>query len=322
MSSARVLLAVLLTMLSQPAAAQPAKPDCLDVQPEKEQLACFVQEAQEKKRKAAEEAAKNQPQPVQFTLQVRDTSTSVADFRGFELGQKGGSISTERDHGEDTTNAKIAVFGKFPARFGGRIQPFVGASWLRKGAQSTRSDIRDFTIGSVGPLWESSGEGSQLFSLLTTLQLTHREDRFGTSEGNLARAQFDLVWVPLASGRLLGGVSLVPHIGLLAHRRTGGGIDDGTWASAYAGVALGKSFGRFQTTLLGRRLHDANTPSGNGKRRDHYASLSFDYYFFDPENKKAPFQPSVFITREVGNDFLTGVDNANKTTGGLRVKFN
>ena len=62
-----------------------------------------------------------------------------------------------------------------------------------------------------------------MFSLLSTFQFTHRKDLYGTSEGNLARGHFDLVWVPLAGGALLGGFTVVPHVAGLWHRRTGGG---------------------------------------------------------------------------------------------------
>ncbi|NUZ06744.1 hypothetical protein [Piscinibacter koreensis] len=277
----------------------------------------------EEERRASEA---NQPKALGFRVSVRDTSTSVADFTGVELGEKGASISVQREKGEDASMVKAAVFGRWGAYFGGRVQPFIGASWLRDGTDAGKSDIRDLTVGSVGPLWESSGPGHELFSLLSTLQLTHREDLHGKGDGHLLRTHFDLVWVPLASGSLLGGFSVVPHVAALWHKRTGGGAEDGNWSSGYAGVAVSKPFGigqqRFKASLLARKLYDIDVPGKNTKRRDKYVDVSLDYYFFNPEDKGAALQPSLFITREVGTDFLSGVEKTNKTTAGFRLKFN
>ncbi|KQT10949.1 hypothetical protein ASG30_09120 [Ramlibacter sp. Leaf400] len=135
-----------------------------------------------------------------------------------------------------------------------------------------------------------------------------------------------MAWLPLASGSLLGGVSVVPHVALLWSRRNGGGPEDGVWRSSYVGVAITKPFElgkqRFKASLLYRKLRDSDVPDGNVRRHDKYANVSLDYYFFNPEDEKAALQPSLFITREVGLDFLNMADRANKTTAGIRFKFN
>lgn len=271
-------------------------------------------------------ADQNQPHPTgSFKLAVRETSSSVATSKGQTLGDKGASVSLQRKDGKDASVAKVALFGYGPAYLQGRVQPFVGASWLRDGASANKTDIRDLTVGSVGPLWQTPGAGEIDFTLLSTFQLTHREDMYGTNDGNLARAHFDLVWTTLAGGSL-GGFSIVPQVAALWHRRSGGAATDGTWRSFYAGFVIAKPFAvgqqHFKASLLARKLYDTGVPAGNSERRDSYLNLSLDYLFFDPEDKKAALQPSLFVTREVGTDFLSGVAKANKTTAGFRLKFN
>jgi len=300
--------------------------DCENKATDAEIAACIRERAAKQRAEEEHLSQQNQPKRTGFRISIRDSSTSVADFSGIDLGDKGGTVSAYRKDGEDATLAKVAAFAHWGAYFGGRVQPFVGASWTRDPTATTKTDIRDLTGGTVGSLWESSGPGTQLFSLLSTFQLTHREDRYGTSEGNLARAHFDLVWVPLAGGSLLGGFTVVPHVAGLWHRRTGGGAEDGTWTSVYAGIAVAKPFSigrqRFKASLLARKLRDTDVPNDNSERRDDYANLSLDYYFYNPEDEKAALQPSLFLTREVGTDFLSGVAKSNKTTAGFRLKFN
>ena len=79
---------------------------------------------------------------------------------------------------------------------------------------------------------------------------------------------------------------------------------------------------RFKTSAAARRLFDTSVPSGNTERRVSYFTVSLDYYFYDPDNKTAQFQPSLFITRETGTDFLEYGKAANKMTAGVRLKFN
>jgi len=79
---------------------------------------------------------------------------------------------------------------------------------------------------------------------------------------------------------------------------------------------------KFKISAVARKLFDTSVPAGNAERRIKYLNLSLDYYFYDPDNKSAVLQPSLFITRETGNDFLEFGKALNKTTAGVRIKFN
>lgn len=287
---------------------------------------CVTKLTETNKLQEATEAAAVPLTPVpSFTLRVRDSSTAAIDYSIFDLGAKGATFSWERSKGEEANVVKAGVFGYFPPVPGtdGRLQAFVGASIVKEGVGTGKKDIRDVTVGMIGPILQTPKEGDMTNSvtLLPTWQYIRRDDKYTAGEGNLFRLHGDLVWLPLASGELLG-VAVVPQAGYLWHRRTGGGPEDGRYDSAYLGFTATKTIGRLQMTLVGRRLYDTQAPQGIDKRRDSFAALSFDYYFYNPKDKTVALQPSIFITRTVGDDFLTGVGRENKTTAGLRVKFN
>lgn len=257
---------------------------------------------------------------------VRDTASSITSFTGSKLGEKGASLSVVRDAGRDATQAKLALFGVFEEQFGGRFQPFVGAAWLRDGATSPKKDIRQLTAGAVGTLFQTDGAGDEAVTIFHALQLSRRYDGYGSTDGTVGRLQLDLSYAPLSSGTLLGGLAVLPHVAALWQRRTDGGVERGNWRSMYAGVQLEKPFAlgnqRFKVSAVARKLYDTSVPDGNLERRLRYANLSLDYYFYDPDNKSAPLQPSLFITKERGTDFLEYGKSTNKTLGGVRLKFN
>lgn len=259
-------------------------------------------------------------------LLVRDTASSISNFAGKGLGEKGASLSVQRDKGEDSTQAKIALFGVFQPLLGGRVQPFVGVAVSRDGAADPKKDIRQLTAGTAGPLFQTTGPGYESFTLIHTLQASRRYDKYGTTDGDTTRVHFDLAWAPLANGDLLGGLAVLPHIAALWQRRTDGGVENGNWRSVYIGAQLEKPFElgthKFKASAAARRLFDTSVPTGNAERSANSFNLSLDYYFYDPDNKMARLQPSLFVTRETGTDFLEYGKAVNKTTAGFRLKFN
>lgn len=257
---------------------------------------------------------------------LRDTWASVSEFTGYGLGDKGASLSFQRKNGDEATVAKGAVFALFPALALGQFQPFAGIAWSRDTTGTTKKDSRDLTVGSVGVWQPEEGRGTEILTLLHTLQFTHRSDIYGKGGGNIARAHFDFNWPYLSNGRELWNFSVLPHAAMLWHDRTGGGKDQGLWRSAYIGLTVTKPVEvggqHLKASLLVRKLHDFHVPAGNLERRDRYTNLSIDWFFNGAVQNDAAFQPSIFLTREVGADFLTGVDRTNKTTVGVRFKFN
>lgn len=288
-------------------------------------VACVNAHIKAQRDEEVKEAQKNQPKPEpRVTVVVRDTSTGI-DFAKPNFGLQGASLSFLRKDGEDATNAKLALFGYYTPKDALPYQPFFGVSWTRDGTPSKRSDIRDVSVGAVGNLFEPIGENGKQFTLLATWQLIRRTDLFGTGDGNLFRAHFDSIYVPWAGGRSFSGFNVIPQVGYLLHDRTDGGAQEGTWHSAYAGININKPFEigaqRFQASLLARRLYDLSVPGGNDERRDKYLKLTLNYYFYNPEDKSAVLQPSLFLQREVGNDFLSGISKTNKTTAGINFKL-
>ena len=222
--------------------------------------------------------------------------------------------------------AKIALFGVFRPVLDGRVQPFIGTAWIRDGSSNPKRDLRQLTMGATGPVFQTSGPGYSAFTLLQTLQLSRRIDAYGTTDGLVARAHFDLAWGELASGSMLGGLAVLPHVAGLWERRTEDGPEKGNWRGVYVGAQLEKPFElgeqRFKASALARKLYDTAAPAGNAERRSRILSVSLDYYFYDPADKSAKSQPSLFLTRERGTDFLEYSKAANKTTAGFRLKFN
>lgn len=284
-----------------------------------------AQEEQERLQNQAklDDLAKQANQQVR--LLVRDTASSITNFAGKGLGEKGASVSVQRVNGVDASQAQVALFGVLQEQWGGAVQPFVGAAWSRDGAAVPKRDVRQWTVGTAGPLWQTSAAGHETFSLIHTLQLSRRYDVHGSTDGMVGRLHFDLAWAPLANGELLSGVAVLPHVAALLHRRTGAAAESGHWRSVYVGAQLEKPFEigqqRLKATASARRLFDLSVPRGNDERQVNRFSLSLDYYFYDPENKTAPLQPSLFITRETGTDFLEYGQPTSKTTAGIRVKF-
>ncbi|MBK8072905.1 MAG: hypothetical protein IPK34_13220 [Ramlibacter sp.] len=268
--------------------------------------------------KVAEEKRKNDG----FRVFLRDSSTAVVNPGGSELGAKGASLSILYKDGEDHSLAQVGLFGYWNARDVATlpVQPFIGASWQRDPTATPKNDIRDLTAGVVTQPWGVGAAGG--FIPLIILQGIHRTDLYGTKDGTLFRAHADLLWPPLSRGTF----SIVPHVAGLWHRRTEGGAQEGWWRSAYAGVVVSANWPlpnsqSITTSLLARRFYDVSVPDGNEKRRDKYLKLGLDYNLFDVNDTNAAFQPSLFLQREIGENFLTGVSKANKTSFGIRVKL-
>jgi hypothetical protein len=279
-----------------------------------------VEEAENRKKRADKQETIESPR-----LLVRESASSISNFGARGFGEKGGSLTALRDKGVDSTLAKVAVFAVFDPLFGGRAQPFVGLGWARDGSVNPKTDIRQLTTGTAGPLFQTRGDGWQAFTLFHTLQVSRRSDRYATTSGTTARAHFDLALGELASGELLG-FPMLPHVAALWQHRTKGTTERGDWQSYYAGMQMEKSalfgFPRLKISAVARTLFDTKVPAGNAERRQRYLNVSLDYYLYDPEDKTAALQPSLFIMREKGTDFLEFGKAVNKTTAGVRLKFN
>jgi hypothetical protein len=288
-------------------------------------VAALTEQANAELKKANDAQMAKDKEPVKFL--VRDTGASVSNFARFSVGDKGASLNVLRNKGEDATQANVALFAVFqPWGPHGQFQPFIGAAWSRDGAANPKKDIRQLTAGTTGPLLETQGEGWQMFSVLHTLQISRRDDRDSTTDGSVVRAQFDLSFNPLSSGQLLNGLQILPHVAGLWLQRTEGATARGRWTSAYAGLqaVLPFKFGEqpLKASLAARKLFDASVPDGNEKRRQHHVNFSLEYLFYNADDKSVQLQPSLFVNRETGLDFLEHGKATNKTTAGIRLKYN
>lgn len=304
---------------------------CLKLQTDAEIAACLRAgvdaQTKEEEKDNAKKLAEQQARISSPRLLVRESASSISSFGAKGFGEKGASLTAQRDKGDDATLAKAAVFAVFdPWWKDGRSQPFLGVAWARDGAAKPKSDIRQLTAGFAGQLFQTSGEGADAWTVFHTIQLSRRHDRHAATDGEVARAHFDLAWGPLANGSLLGGVAVLPHVAGLWHHRTEGATESGNWRSYYVGAQLEKpvllGLHHLKLSAVARKLFDTSVPGGNQERRQRYLSLSMDYYLYDPDNKTAPLQPSFFMTRETGTDFLEFGKPMNKTSAGFRLKFN
>jgi hypothetical protein len=322
----------LLAVVSSAALAQDitdkvALQKCRDISAPAERLACFDEAIKETSPPAPPQAEASPqkagdpalPKPLGIRVMIRD-SAAMIDYGALKLGTKGTSISLVRNDGKDATVVKAGVIAIFRP-ITDSLQPFMALSWNRDATKASPEDIRDFSAGLIGPLWDSTR------TVLATWQLSRRTDIHGPSTGNIARAHFDYIDTQWVSGLGLGGFTFVPQFGLiLSNRGNGGAITDGTWKSGYLGFSLGRTFAineqKFSVNLLMRKLHDFSVPNGNSERNDKYTNLSVDYFLVDPDTKGATWLPSLFLSRSVGTDSLSGVTQANKTMAGIRFKLN
>lgn len=272
-------------------------------------------------------AAQQEAQALKYVL--RESSSAISSIVGPRIADAGSSVSYLRDSLKDTdaTVAKVAVFAVWPTPRGFLLQPFAGAAWQRDATKTPKKDFRELTAGMLGPIWQTpDGPGNEATTLFTTFQLTHRNDRYGSTSGDQLRAHLDWSYGPLSSGKLLGGLAILPQVAALARHRSGGGPEDGYWGSLYAGVAMSKPLDlgahHLKISWLARKLFDVDVPGSNTRRRDKYSNLTLEYFVTDPNDKASKWQTSFFVSRETGVDFLEYGDKVAKTTAGIKAKFN
>ena len=248
------------------------------------------------------------------------------NFEGADLVDKPALFNVQRSDGTDSTIAKAALTAVYRPINDLGWQPFGSAIWNRDTSGAKPKDVRSIGLGIVGPLWDAASYG---WTLLPTLRLTRRDDRFGDSDSNLLSIQVNVIklsWVTSIADAAQNSYSFIPQVGFLAENRTGGATDRGSWRSTYGGfeaaAALNRYLPRLGATLTYQRFIDTTTPAGNTKRRANYTAAALTYALTDPDDKSIIFRPFLTLSREVGTDVLGGTGPTNKTIFGLGLKYN
>ena len=303
------------TVLRNPAA-------CLEVHDEAKRLTCLDEVLGYK---PPERKAEDQPKPKPWVAVTVRQSADFTNFAGADLVDKPGQLNLQRSDGEDSSVVKLAAIAVFRPVNDLGWQPFGAVAWNRDTSGSKPKDLRDLSVGIVGPLWDAADSGWTLFP---TLRATHRVDRFGTSDANSLGLHVNVVnlsWVTVIPDAKTNTFSFVPQFGYVAEKRNGGGADEGNWRSGYVGfeasVQLNRVLPRLSTSVGFRRFGDQSVPDGSVKRRVNHTIFSLTYALTDPEDTSALLRPSILLSREVGTDVLGG-DATNKTVLGLGIKFN
>ncbi len=316
-------LIVAFTVLAGSAWAQTSS--CLDVTDDKDRLACYdrlhggVSPAGSVAKKFDEKLS------MLTYLTVRDEGlpsslpTAGPAFLGYvKNGDKDGSL------------IKVSVIATGPAltHGGSGLAPFGSISVYR---DLTTATPRSTIAGRLGLRNTFLDYVTTGFAFDTTASVSTKEDRVKAIATDGLLLSNKLVSRALATGAPFGksGVpyQLVPSVGLGMDRvrSAPSGTPTGTSKFAFAGatLALWPSFvPRLQVNARYQRFNDFSSPSGLEKRRLNYREASIDYYLFNPSDDKAVVQPILSISREFGDDPISGIGNVNRTMIGLKFKVN
>lgn len=320
---AAALLAAAFVWTTGRAAVLPESTPCLQLHDAVKRLAClddalgYVRPVQ---------TADEQPSPKPWVAITVRQSADFTNFAGVDMVDKPGQLSLQRSDGKDSSTVRIAAIAAFRPLNDLGWQPFGAVAWNRDTSGSKPKDLRDLSVGVVGPLWDAASSGWTLFP---TLRATHRVDRFGTLDANALSLHVNVVklsWVSSIPSARTNSFSFVPQFGFLAEKRNGGGADEGNWRSGYVGfeasAMLDRVLPRLSTSLGVQRFGDQSVPDGSVKRRVNHTTLSLTYALTDPEDKSVLLRPFISLSREVGTDVLGGGDPVNKTVLALGIKFN
>lgn len=322
-----LLILVLLSVSSVVLSAEltPAE-ECLQIGDTERRLQCYDKrlgyQASE-----TDAPSKVQPQPkpaIRFILREKG---DLNNFAGADMVDKPGQLNLKSENGTDSSSAKFGVIGAFRPVNDLGWQPFVSAAWNRDTSGTSPKDIRDFSLGITGPLWDPLDPGWTLFP---TLRATRRYDQFGSAESNRFGLHVNFVklsWVNSVPGAQTNSYAFVPHIGMVDNYPPSNGANGGLWRGAYAGFNLAADLNRIAPRLsanLGYEYFvDAAVPDGRRIRQEPYTTLGFSYALTDPEDKSIVFRPAISLAREIGMDVLGGsASTVNRTTLGITLKYN
>lgn len=299
-------------------------PSCLDIEDNQKRLACYDQVHGRTAPPTAEKKADAGPSLLSFVT-VRDEGlpnslpTAGPAFLGYvKNGDKEGSL------------VKLSAIFTGPAltHGGSGTAPFGSLSVYRDLTGSTPRNTIGARAGLRGTLFDYVETG---FALDTTASVSTKEDRIKHTATDGVLLTSKLVAAKLATGAPFGSTGipyqLVPTFGLGVDRirNAPGGSPTGTNRFVLAGASLAlwpSVIQRVQISARYQHLSDLSASSGIDKRRLNYREASIDYYLFSPSDDKAVVQPIFSISRERGDDPISGIGGVNRTMIGLKLKVN
>lgn len=240
--------------------------------------------------------------PISSSLYLRSSASVNA------ISKESATISWDRTDGKNAPNIKVALLWLVDTPFSDVAQPFVIASWLRRGTGADADDVRRVGLGVVADVLDRKKFG---VGVTSTAQVSVARD--GVAGANVRDMRLhNSVGVPVC----LGVTFLCdPYFGVA---RTWDG--SGHTSLVYAGFDAS-----YTPTFLSERLSlDATGKLFRSRvigvnQSERYATFGVQFKLF---SKGDPFKPALFIEREVGFDALGSGKRINSVTAGLRLKYN
>lgn len=295
-----------------------ATDECLSIADNEKRLACYDKAMKREKPEAPVTKIDAVPAIRFRVLQKGDYD----NFAKADVAAKPATFDFQRKDGQDGSRVQLGVIAVGSAFNDAGWQPFGSLAWNRDatGDVTKRKDLRDAGIGVTGTLLQSN---DLEWSLHSTVRYRHRQDLYGTKDGNAIGIHGNVVKLGWADAKPF---IFVPYVGILLDKRNGGGTTDGHWNSAYIGTTLTAPLSNWIRGLsisgTFERFHDYSTPNGQLKRSTSSASPSITYEFTDPEDKTVKLRPSISLSRQIGEDVRAGGSQENKTMLSFGLKYN
>lgn len=295
-----------------------ATDECLLIVDDAKRLACYDKALKRVKPEAPGTKVDAIPAIRYRVLQKGDYD----NFAKADVTAKPATLDLQRKGGQDGSRVQLGLVAVGSAFNDAGWQAFGSLAWNRDatGEVAKRKDLRDAGIGVTGTLLQTDDLEWSLFS---TVRYRHRQDLYGTKDGNAVGLHGNFVKLGWVDGKPF---IFVPYAGLLLDKRNGGGATNGQWNSAYAGATLTVPLNNWVRglSLSGsfERFHDFSTPNGQAKRSASWASPALSYEFTDPEDKTVKWRPSLGLSRQTGEDVRAGGGRENKTVLSFGLKYN
>jgi hypothetical protein len=190
------------------------------------------------------------------------------------------------------------------------------AAWTRDSPPKNPKDIRDFSIGLNGSLWNIK---EPRWTIDLTPRLIRRINIVEHSQSNIAQLHGDVIILPIASAvkSLDNTYQFIPQFGVLNENRINSKNDAGVWRGGYTGfqstVFLNGIRPRLSLKIQYQYFWDFAAPSGNVRRSDGYGKIALSYDLVDPDDKSLQVYPSISLAREVGINPVSGINQVNTT---------
>lgn len=317
----RIAIVVGIVVWSSVAIAEDQKgatAECFSIGDDTQRLACYDKKLEREKPDAPGKKIDAIPSISFRILQKGDYD----NFAKADVTAKPATFDLQHKDGQDSTRIQLGVLAVGSAFNDAGWQAFGSLAWNRDttGDTTKKKDLRDAGVGVTGTLLQSN---NLEWSLYSTARYRHRQDMYGTKDGNAVGLHGSIVKLGWADGNPL---IFIPYFGLLLDKRNGGSTTDGQWNSAYIGATLTVPLNNWIRGLsisgAFERFHDYSTPNGQSKRSASSASPAVTYEFSNPDDKTVKWRPSVSLSRQTGEDVRAGSGQENKTMFSFGLKYN